>query len=464
MPQRQLVSYYGLLMLLLALPSFAGPIVVPTAEGQLGEVPSPDDRVGGPRVEPLRGLPDPALLLAGVNIFGGAVPPPPEFQFSTDSIHGYPDPVPVSSTPASFTSVAEIPPSSSWSTTAANDGDFVAFSFSLDGSNPDTMTVRIATFDETGNSLVDAPIIDLDTFTDPIFSQTGVGVDNQGRATVVYTELSMGISSVRGQRIDAVTGSLIDPDFIINNDGNHASVDVALLDPAGNRLIVTTTEFVGQGTTDIKANIVDLSGGTPVVDPEFTVNSTPALFFNFSPVVAADPATGIFIAAWENLSGQQGNPQNIRARRFDANGNPIGDDFRVNTTTTNAQGQPKVAMNPGGMAAVAWAGDSTIPGDGLDVFMQVYGPDGSPIDGEIRVNTTTTGTQDRPTVRFLPDSDAQGRPQLVVAWRDVDNPDGSMARGTGQSYKCFSVGDDPTAIFADGFESGDTSSWSSSNP
>jgi hypothetical protein len=162
----------------------------------------------------------------------------------------------------------------------------------------------------------------------------------------------------------------------------------------------------------------------------------------------------------------QGDPLNVFARRFDALGNPVGDDFQVNTTTANAQGQPSVAMGLGGLAAIAWAGDSGVPGDDLDVFLQVYDAQGNPIGGEVRANTVTANVQDRPTVRFLPEPDGQGRPQVTVVWRDVSDGEGSGPRGTGTSYKCFSIEgfEDPSAIFAAGFESGDTSSWSATRP
>lgn len=70
-------------------------------------------------------------------------------------------------------------------------------------------------------------------------------------------------------------------------------------------------------------------------------------------------------------------------------------------------------------------------------------------------------------MRFLPETDGQGRPQIAVVWRDVENSDGTLPNGTGLSHKCFSIhGLNPPdpLIFEDGFESGETSSWSSTQP
>ncbi len=146
--------------------------------------------------------------------------------------------------------------------------------------------------------------------------------------------------------------------------------------------------------------------------------------------------------------------------RFDAQGNPVGDDFVVNTTIANDQGQPDVAYGPNGESAIVWAG---FDGD-LDVFAQAYDPSGQPIGGELKVNSVDAGEQSKPIVRFLPGPDAEGRVQFVVAWRDLVSDADPTPNGTGTSYRCFSIEGDPQLIFEDGFESGDTSSWSCTQP
>lgn len=451
--------------------ALAGPVVVPTAEGQIGETPGMNDKIfGPPSFESIRGQAG-EVVFSRIIVPGGAVPPPPEFQFLTDMIHGYPDPmpVPVASTASVFTSVDKVTPDSGWSRTAADDGDFVAFSFAVDGTMPQTATIRIATFDETGSAMVQVPIIEnLETFMIPqaTFSKTGVAVDNQGRATVAYTAFVGGLPQVRATRVNSETGALLDPDFLIA-DNIRANPGVALLDPAGNRLIIATDELVNP--PNIRGNIVDFTGGTPAIGPEFLINDTPATFGAVNPAVASDPATGNFTVVWDFFTGTAGDPTDVRGRRFDAMGNPLGGDFRVNSTANNAQGQPAVAYGVEGLSAIAWAADPLVPQmpNDLDVFLQVYDPMGNPIGGQVQVNTFTDNVQDRPAVRFLPDRDSQGRPQVAVTWRDVGDPEGGQPRGTGVSYRCFSINgfeQDMMPIFADGFESGDTSSWSDTQP
>lgn len=452
---------------LLSLPTIAGPTVVPTAEGQIGVTPGLIGKKTGDRFEPVLPLNGGGkdLLTAGLialpTVGGDTV----DMDFLSDMIHGYPDPVPISTTPTTFDlgTVDKRPPGSARMRNTANDNDWVVFSYADDGPMPNTMNVNAQAFDADGSPLgtTTVAINSAFPFPDPSLSKTGVAVDEQGRATVVYTELPTGgVPSVRAQRFDAATGTVIDPDFLINGFANDAAV--ALLDPAGNRLLV------GSGSGNINGNIVDLTGPTPTVGPAFPVSTTPGNPLNFNPAIAADPETGKVTVVWEHVGDLPGNPIDIRGRRFDAAGSPVGNDFVVNTTTANSQGQPQVAYGPQNLSAVAWTGDGAqLPQDGLDTFLQVYDPSGNPIGGEIKVNTSTDGIQDRPAVRFLPESDGQGRPQVMVAWRDVGNADGSSPNGTGTGYRCFSIEgfpDPETAIFADGFESGDTSSWSDTQP
>lgn len=445
------------LTLALSLASGAQSQPVATAEGQFGDTPSMDDQFFGSRFEPIRGNPD-EVLLGGLFVFGGSVPPPPAMAFFTDKILGAPGATEQLSIPSPFVHVAKSPPASARSRNATNTGDFIAFSFAVDGVMPQTMSLRVATFDEKGDSMVEIPVATVGTFPDPAFNDTGVAVDDQGRVTVAYTDLtSLAPLSLeaKAQRFDGITGLPIGGTIPLNATG-ETNVDVALLDPAGNRLIIATADF---STGALIGRFLDTTGATPLVLPEFMINSGVG-FSNVNPAVAADPSSGRFTVAWESLSGVVGDPVNVRARRFDADGNPIGNDFQVNTTTENGQGQPAVAFGPGGESVVAWAGDGAGPED-LDVFAQAYDAQGNPIGGEFRVNTFTANVQDRPSVLFLPELGLEGQPQFVVGWRDVGDSSGNEPRGTGLSYKVFLLEDEDTnTIFDDGFESGDTSSWS----
>ncbi|MBZ0112117.1 MAG: hypothetical protein K8J08_06645 [Thermoanaerobaculia bacterium] len=444
-----------------SIPCSAEVTVIPTAEGQLGGVPAQGERIKRPIFE-ITELPADYLSAAAWDIINGTV----QVEMFQGEVHPTAPSVPLGGIISSFIYTDPLPPSVAVNHNPSTLEDFYSFSIAVDGEEPQTLAVKTLLYSGGAIPPVEMTLVDnVETFDFPAlpFSKTDVAVDNQGRATVVYTEFVEGLPGVRGLRFDSATGNPIDLVFPIIGNA-HADPDIALLDPSGSRLIVTSNQFTNPPS--LRGNIIDTTGPSIVVGPTFPIDSTVAPLGNIAPDLAADPSTGNFTVVWDHQTGVAGNPADIRARRFDAKGTPLGDDFVVNTTTANAQGQASVAYGPQELSAVAWTGDPLQPQgpQDLDVFLQIFDAAGLPIGGEIQVNTFTPDTQDQPTVRFLPDLDSESRPQVLVHWRDVGNTDGAMPRGTGTSYKCFSIEglEDPsTSIFNDGFESGDTTSWTS---
>jgi len=139
-----------------------------------------------------------------------------------------------------------------------------------------------------------------------------------------------------------------------------------------------------------------------LLGPEFPVNSTTA-GAQVNPAVAGN-ANGAFVVAW--ITGVY-PISNVYARRFDANGAPVGGDFRVNTYSTGLQYAPAVAMNGAGDFVVTWA-DASVQ---RQVWAQRYASgSGAPLGGAFRVDASGDGAYS-PRVTF----DAGGR--FVVAWQ-----------------------------------------------
>lgn len=86
----------------------------------------------------------------------------------------------------------------------------------------------------------------------------------------------------------------------------------------------------------------------------------------------------------------------------------IGGQTLVNTTTTNNQMRPSVAVDADGDYAIAWQGQGV--GDLSGVFVRRYSPFAAKDALERRVNTITEGTQTRPDIA----TDAVGN--TVVVW------------------------------------------------
>ena len=79
-------------------------------------------------------------------------------------------------------------------------------------------------------------------------------------------------------------------------------------------------------------------------------------------------------------------------------------------------------------------------------------PDGNPVGSQFQVNNTTTGSQSSPSASVSADG------QITVVWQSQGSAGTDVSEESiqGQSYRY--------PVFADGFESGDTSSWSSTVP
>jgi len=164
------------------------------------------------------------------------------------------------------------------------------------------------------------------------------------------------------------------------------------------------------------------------VGPEFQVN-TWTTDRQGGPAVTSLTHGG-FVVVWNSYEHPGGLFWDIYAQRFDAKGNKIGSEFRVNTWTTGNQWIPSVTVLSNGGFVVVWSGDeyddTPIGADGqqnsrqrvfvvedpsrIGVFAQRFDPSGNKIGSEFRVNTWTTGDQDKPSVTSLIDG------EFVIVW------------------------------------------------
>jgi len=122
--------------------------------------------------------------------------------------------------------------------------------------------------------------------------------------------------------------------------------------------------------------------------------------------VAVD-STGRSIVVWSG-SGT-GDASGIYARRYDAAGNPLGADFRVNTFTAGVQTAASVATDSAGNFVVVWASQNQDT-SGYGVYAQRYNAAGAAQGGEFRVNATFANDQFQPSVAMDQDGD------FVVSW------------------------------------------------
>lgn len=173
------------------------------------------------------------------------------------------------------------------------------------------------------------------------------------------------------------------------------------VDAQGNYVVVWESFDQDGDDNGVYAQRYDRFGNA--IGTEIQVNST-TLGEQGDPVVGMD-ANGNFVVAWtQDLFGV-----NVYARRFDSNGNALGNQFRVNTITPNDQDTPAIAMNADGQFVITWESlDQDSNGEGI--FAQIYDSAGNEIGGEIAVNNSTFGDQFNPVVGI------DGSGNFTIAW------------------------------------------------
>jgi cysteine-rich repeat protein len=221
----------------------------------------------------------------------------------------------------------------------------------------------------------------------------------RGAITVLFLLASHGSS----WSLTTLTG----PEFPVNSYTTGTQLRPAVAaDGAGNFVVVWTS---GSEVTDppnqdgseggIFGQRFDAAGAR--IGGEFQVNTYTTGPQDF-PAVAMD-AAGRFLVVWQSGASSSNGPDGSRAaiagRWFDASGVPIGNEFVVNTYTTNFQTQAAVAASPTAGFVVVWQG----PGfEGPDIRGQRFDDTGAPVGGEFLIDSYTTAPQLEPAVAMDP--------------------------------------------------------------
>jgi len=148
-----------------------------------------------------------------------------------------------------------------------------------------------------------------------------------------------------------------------------------------------------------------------------------------NPVIAMD-AEGNFVVVW-NSYFQGGRSNDIFGRRFDSNCTPLSEEFQINIETSSNietgsnQREPSVAMDAAGSFVVAWYG----PGeDEEDIFARRFDHNGQPLGSEFRVNSYTNDRQLYPRVAMNNDG------SFVIVWESMNIPEQDNKTICGQLY------------------------------
>jgi hypothetical protein len=252
------------------------------------------------------------------------------------------------------------------------------------------------------------PELSVNTFTTNEQRRPSVGADAAGNFVVVWDSVGQDGDGegVFARFHDAAGAPLGSAEFRVNSwtTGDQRTARVAAT--AGGQFIVVWESWGQDGPAGaIFARRYDASG-TPL-GPEFQVSATNTQAQGI-PTVATD-AAGNFVVAWEGVQGD-GSSYGVRARRYDAAGLPLGGEFAVNSFTSSLQWRSALASDAGGNFVVAWQSLIQDPGPSSGIYAQRYDALGAAVGGEFRVNAHTTDYQSWPALA----SDGDGN--LVAVW------------------------------------------------
>ena len=204
---------------------------------------------------------------------------------------------------------------------------------------------------------------------------------------------------------------------------NSRRFSAAAVDQAGNMVVV----WVGYGadafSNGVYARHYDATG-TPGSEQRVSAYTTGS---NTRPAVAA--AAGGFVVVWHGAG--DGSGLAVLGRRLDSSGVLQGDEFVVNSHTTDHQWQPAVAGNSDGNFVVVWA-SGLQDGSTSGVFGLRFNASGATQGSEFAVNASTTGVQYQPAVAL------DGERNFVVVWTTYLQ-DGSKIRVDGQRFDAYAT-------------------------
>jgi hypothetical protein len=244
----------------------------------------------------------------------------------------------------------------------------------------------------------------------------------KGQTAIVWQGGKAGLQNIC-LRVLATNGAFATPDDVRINAyarSQQSAPVIAALD-TGNAVVAWSSLYQDGDLEGVYARIVRPDGTFPT-NTAFRVNQYTS--GNQRNPAVAKLTNGNFVAVWvsENqgvstiLQGMGVSRADIYGRVFDATGQALGSEFRINTGN-NFCADPDVCGAADGGLTVAWAQRDARSTDNWDIYLRQLGPTGASTNAVVRVNTFTYGDQFKPKISCL------GQNQFVV-WTSMGQ-DGS---------------------------------------
>lgn len=257
------------------------------------------------------------------------------------------------------------------------------------------------------------PEIQVNTYTPGLQGVGGVASDAAGNVVVAIESGHLSANPQDGSgagvfvRRLSPTGVPLGGEVQANvfTAGNQYIPDVAMA-PKGDFVVIWISE--GQDGANFRATVyarLFSPGGSPKTG-EFRL-STSAVHNEYYPATAFCPDGG-FVAVWQRFL-PNGDDSHVLARWFDPSGAPRGEEMVVSSEDYPTNGYPDVACDLQGRAIVVWEACCTLAGDEADIRLRRFDADGETLGDEVRVETEP-GRTFNPSLAVAPDG------RFAVAW------------------------------------------------
>ena len=322
------------------------------------------------------------------------------------------------------------------------EGDFVIVwrSAGSSGTDVDGTSIQGQRFASDGTPAGGEFQVNSYTTGDQNFPQ--VAMSSNGDFVVVWDSGST-LGNANGQRVQgqrfASDGSTLGVHFEINafTSGIHTLPSIAM--SANGDFVVAWESGEDDMGCDIDAHCIQArrfaSDGSMLGD-QFQTESQPSGGgvggVVGRPSVAFGPDDG-FVVSWTSyVSVGDGN---IQARRFDSVGDPMGDQFLVNSFTDQNQTLSAVAIGPDGTSLVTWQSWGSFDSDSSQYSIQgqLYASNGTAMGDQFQINTYTTLHQEQPTVTL-------GDDEIVVLWESEGSNGSDAVRYSIQGQRYYTDG------------------------
>lgn len=265
-------------------------------------------------------------------------------------------------------------------------------------------------FDARGTAVTNDLLVNLNTSGRQLHPH--VAFSDAGRAVVVWESR---VAAAEGDQVWVCAqlldrgGSDLGGEIVLDDPLYDCRYPDVAMDPAGN-FVVTWLRETGPDT--IMARRFD-PNGVPVGDL-FEV-STGRITSLTRPAVAIN-SRGYFVMVWDGDPNGAG-ADDIHARFYDPAGTPRGAPFIVNTARAGAQQWPQVAIDDANEVVIVWQHDTQDPNVATELFVRRFDAAGQPVGDELALNAYVQDRQRYPDVAA-----ANGR--FVAVW-ESNGQDGS---------------------------------------